>query len=640
MKWGTRGMLFIVLNCRFALGAGLLLTSCAAKEPAEPSTDVSATGEATADRGRSGELSNSGSNTGDNLTTSEGASSDAESVDMPTDVGAPTDDSTHTQTTAGEGASSGIEATTATASQDPPEFDLQIDPYGNNPLVAVVNLRGLQSSDVQGVEVVVVGQDGGADFARSYASTATDVVDVSDLDFLEPGYQVPVLGLYADRESQVRIHVETLTRGPLDLTLTIATQLTKPEQEPWVPNIDVHTAVVADMERGWTVAEISTEPNPSPDIVFVNWTRTIAFDEVGAVRWALVPDLPLGETFTVRRSITGQFWTGSLDTIIEVNKFGRILRTLQLPEHELTHDMLQIGAAPDGGELAEGASSAYQGNLLALASKNGAATIDDHILEIDRESGEVLNDWDLTTVLDANRTTYLDAQSWAASPGDWLHTNGLTYSAADESLIVSGRHQGVAKFQRDGTLTWLLAPHKGWSAPQSAQLLTAVDAMGDPYPEEVQQGNEPAGDSAAPEFDWPFGQHAPALLPSGDLVVFDNGSVRNWGAGCGGFSRIAIYRIDEAAMTVRQLGQQVFERAKSSCFVSNVDPLPLTGNLFAQPGWPVDGNTVTAREYKTQVASDGSVSVGPLVFDATIDMSVVDTTQAYVYSYRGHRWTF
>ena len=106
------------------------------------------------------------------------------------------------------------------------------------------------------------------------------------------------------------------------------------------------------------------------------------------------------------------------------------------------------------------------GNLLVLASKNGASTIQDRILEFHAETGTVLNDWDLTQVFDPTRTTFVDPEEWAPGAGDWLHENGLAYSAADESIIVSGRHQGVAKIRRDGTLVWLLAPHEGWNEPQ------------------------------------------------------------------------------------------------------------------------------------------------------------------------------
>jgi arylsulfate sulfotransferase len=216
------------------------------------------------------------------------------------------------------------------------------------------------------------------------------------------------------------------------------------------------------------------------------------------------------------------------------------------------------------------------------------------------------------------------------------------YSNEDESIIVSGRHQGVAKMRRDGTLVWLLAPHAGWTEPQSEKLLTAVDATLTPYDDAVQQGNEAAGDPSVPEFDWSFGQHSPALLPNGDLLLFDNGSSRNFGPICGGFSRAVVYRIDEAAMTIRQIDQFVLSRSQSSCFVSNTHLLPTTGNLFLQPGsmyFDTGQSTAVVKEVTTQIADDGTIAFDAVVFDAIIDMSV--TPRGFApYSYRGHRWVF
>ena len=541
----------------------------------------------------------------------------------------------------------GTPGTSGTAGEREPTenaaYDIKVDPYGVSPLVAVVNLRGIEGNDVQGVEVVVAGQDGGQDFVKTYAPTDTEFavnLDTSDLDFLEDGLHVPVLGLYADRNNDVRILADVPGRDPIDLTMDIETHLTKPDEAAWVPSIRVKTAVIEQMEPGWTVAEISLEPNPNPPVLLLEWKRTIAFDERGAVRWALELDLPKGEHFTLRRSITGNFLTGSFDTVVEVNELGRILRRFQLPDHTLHHEILQIGSEDNAEGVATGSRSAHFGNILVLASKNGASTIEDHIVELDANTGEVLNDWDLAEVFDRTRTTYIDAEKWDISQnGDWLHDNWLAYSTADESIIVSGRHQGVAKFRRDGTLVWLLAPHKGWQDPQTQKLLTAVSETLAPYADAVQLGNQAAGTASAPEFDWPYGQHSPVLLPNGDLLLFDNGASRHFEGFCNGFSRAVIYRIDEAAMTVRQVAQYILSKIDSSCYCSNTYQLPLTGNVFIQPAG-TNNSIAVAREVTVQVATDGTLAFDQVVFDATVDMSIIDANHWYVNSYRGHRWTF
>ncbi len=522
-------------------------------------------------------------------------------------------------------------------------YDVVVNPYGTNPLVAVVNLRGIEATDVEGIEVVVTGQDGASDFAKTYLPTDTELVDnldTSDLGFPESGYHVPVYGLYADRENEVRIRVARIDQDPLDLTLPIEAPLSQPNEDAWVPGITVNTALPEQMEPGWTVAEISIEANPNPPIVFVEWTRYIAFDERGAIRWALRFDaLPKGETFTLKRSITGNFLTGSLDTLIEVNTLGRVTRTLNLLEHTFHHEILQIGSEDNGEGISDGTTSEHFGNLLVLASKNGASTVQDHILELDAETGTVQNDWDLAQVLDPTRATFVDPEEWAPGAGDWLHENGLAYSAVDEAIIVSGRHQGVAKLRRDGSLVWLLAPHKGWNEPQSGKLLTAVNASGTPYDDSVQLGDTAAGDAAAPEFDWPFGQHSPTLLASGDLLLFDNGVSRHFGSPYASYSRAVIYRIDEGAMTVRQMGQFALTRRESSYFVSNTQELRATGNILIQPGGSAS-NPAVVKELATQVADDGTVSFDTVVFDAALDLSFADPSRWYVYSYRGHRWAF
>ena len=592
--------------------------------------------------------------TAKNVDSDSAHSSDVDSTSADTDTDGDTDsdaetdsdaDSPGTGGTAGTGGAAptgGNPDTDSTASVAPGAYDILVDPNGNSPLVAVVNLRGIDSSQVESVQVVVAGQDGGQDFERTYSPTDAGFavhMDASDLTFPEAGYHLPVLGLYPDCENEVRIVVDLLDRDSVNLTLQMETHLSIPDEAARLPSMQVETAVVEQMEPGWSVAEISIEPNPNPPIVFAEWTRAIAFDERGAIRWALQLDLPQGETFTTRRSLDGNFLTGSFDTIVEVTKLGRITRTVQLPDHTLHHEIVQIGCDDNGETASTGIDTEYSGNLLVLASKNDASTIQDRILELNLSTGEILNDWDLAAVLDPTRTTFLDPEDWPAGSADWFHANGIAYSATDESIIVSGRHQGVAKIRRDGSLVWVLAPHKGWIEPQSLKLLTAVNESGAPYDESVQLGEEAAGDSSDPEFDWFFGQHSPSLLPNGDLMLFDNGCSRHWGDPYASNSRAVIYRIDEAAMTVRQITQFALSKSESAYYVSNTHQLPVTGNILIQPGGSA-WNPAVFKEVATQIADDGTIVFDTVVFEAALDLSIIDSSRWYIYSFRGHRWTF
>ncbi|HXS18696.1 MAG TPA: aryl-sulfate sulfotransferase N-terminal domain-containing protein, partial [Polyangiaceae bacterium] len=99
--------------------------------------------------------------------------------------------------------------------------EVRVDPYGNCPLAAVVNLVGVDPEEVQAFQVVVAGRDGAPDFERRYALSDQDFAtrwDSSDLTFAEAGFHVPVLGLYADTESSVQISVERQGGDTVDLS--------------------------------------------------------------------------------------------------------------------------------------------------------------------------------------------------------------------------------------------------------------------------------------------------------------------------------------------------------------------------------------------------------------------------------------
>ena len=459
-----------------------------------------------------------------------------------------------------------------------PSYDIAVDPYGTSPLVAVINLRAIEESEVRRVEVVVAGQDGAPDFLRTYVPADTKPLgplDTSDLTFPEPGTHVPVLGLYADRKNEVRIHVDRFDRDGVDLTLQIEAPLAKPGEAAWVPSIRINSAVPELMEPGWTVAEISIEPNPSPPVVFVDWTRSIAFDERGAIRWALRLDaLPKGETFTLRRSITGNFLTGSLDTIVEVTKLGRTTRSFRLPDHTLNHEILQIGSEDNGEGVSDGTKSGYVGNLLVLASKNGASTVEDHVLEIDAETGAVLEDWDL-------------AQVFESDPNDLRRPGG-----------VGPRGGGLAPRQRARLLRGGRINHRFGSPPRrgeapsrrnpglAARAAQGVEGAAD---REAAHGGEPSGHAVRrSRAAWGRGRGKfdgtgvrlglwPALArpaPQRRSAPVRQRRSRHWGPPYASFSRAVVYRIDEAAMTVSQVGQFVLTRAESSYFISNTHQLP------------------------------------------------------------------
>ncbi len=148
------------------------------------------------------------------------------------------------------------------------------------------------------------------------------------------------------------------------------------------------------------------------------------------------------------------------------------------------------------------------------APRKTAHVVGDVGVEFARD-GSIVNEWKLMDMLDPERIGYdslLPIWDWAypqADGGtkDWSHGNSVFYDSADNSIIVSLRHQdAVVKFSRDtGRLVWILGTHKGWRDPWKRFLL------------------EPQG-----PLEWPYHQHAAKTTVRGTVMLFDNGNARAW----------------------------------------------------------------------------------------------------------------
>jgi arylsulfate sulfotransferase len=371
-------------------------------------------------------------------------------------------------------------------------------------------------------------------------------------------HSIPILGLYPGTNNQIEI---TLTDKYFFFAIDTFSLQTAPLPD-YYPQIIVTQKNLAAMEPGWNLSGLSF----GKDGIFI--THPIMFDHSGIVRWNLELDTLGGWTSPIRRLRNGNLLTGRKGHLYEFDMLGNVIQTWDLPGYIQHHEVIE---KPDG-------------NFIAGVDKIGIPTIEDHVIEIDRESGNIVQVWDLRQILDMSRFDLIqDAM-------DWFHLNAIHYSAYDDCLIISGRNQGVIKVTRDNQLKWILAPHKGWgkAGPNgngfetSDYLLTALDETGNPFPDSIQDGlTDPSS------FSWVWGQHAPVLLENGNLFVFDNGFARNFiQPPVDPFSRAVEYEINENAMTVRQVWQYGKARGME-CFspiISDVDELPETGNRLFMPG--------------------------------------------------------
>jgi arylsulfate sulfotransferase len=398
-------------------------------------------------------------------------------------------------------------------------------------------------------------------------------------------HNIPLTGFYPGQENYViyKVRDQSLQQFAID-----SFPITAPPLPEFMPEIRIDRIDEARMEPGWTLIEFhvgrKTHYEPAP----------LAFDRKGNIRWYIDLAWTGGLSIPFEPLQNGEFGLGRHNRMFAYDKLGRQSNSWRLTGHNQHHD---IHEKPNG-------------NLVVPTLKPGLTTVQDFIAEVDRQSGQIIREWDLRQALDVDRFELI------RNPRDWLHVNSVWFDERDSSLIISAKHQGVFKISQNNELHWILAPHRGWGkagpngeGPETANfLLTAVDAQGKPYPESIQEGTE-----GVPDFRWPWGQHAAMLLPDGKLLVFDNGWHRNFRLDGPFFSRAVVYDIDEEERSVRQIWQYGEERGAAihSPILSDVDYLPKTGNVLLTSGF------IQADAQQAKVIEVGYPS-REVVFEATI----------------------
>lgn len=405
-------------------------------------------------------------------------------------------------------------------------------------------------------------------------------------DFQAKEVDVPVYGLFPGRENKIALKITGKDGSYAYDTISIVTD-TIPS---YLPDVEIVKARKGLMEQGWNLC--CTGLGNGDDFA----PYPLMFDNNGVIRWYLnLAEKGMGWVSPFELLRNGNIVFGTANIIYEYNWMGMEVNRWTLPsQYWLHHDIIE---KPDG-------------NLLAAVNDfKLEETVDDIIVEVERGSGAILNIWDMRKILDVDRKDLTDFDE------DWFHMNAIWYSEEDECLVVSGRQQGVVKVSKSNQLQWILAPHKGWGKAgingdgfeTSDYLLTAVDASGSPYNNNIQLGlEEPAG------FSWPWGQHAPMYLENGNLFLLDNGFNRQF-TGEEQYTHGVEYDIDEDALTVAQVWEYGKERGAEffSPIISDVDVLPTTKNRLI-----TSGISFAATNYSTIV--EVNYPSKELVFEAKL----------------------
>jgi arylsulfate sulfotransferase len=436
-----------------------------------------------------------------------------------------------------------------------PNDSIKINPYGYSPLAAMVNY----TAGVPGkTKIVVKGKNGGnSDITHQF-------------DDYSYSHSVPVIGLYADYENTVDIFLTDEAGNNLEKAEIKIVTGDLPGNLP--VSITVNTMIADKMQAGMNL--VSNYSNLTTMI-------PLLIDNYGDIRWLLDysndPELSkLNYDCGIARLRNGNYYFGNTanSKIYEVNVLGKVLNSWSMTGYAFHHNVIE---KPNG-------------NFVVSVSKTGSThtdgtpTIEDYIVEIDRTSGAISHEWDLKELLNEYRTTL------SSDPQDWIHVNGLVFDSTDNTIIVSGRVQGLVKLTYDNTIKWIMGPHKGWGTNREGVdlnqfLLNPLDAGGNLITDTAVL----SGGINHADFEWNWYQHCPSLIPNGDLMIFDNGTTRNYNAGENLYSRAAEFKIDPVNMTVQQVWTYGKERGLEtfSSIVSSVQFLPAANHILFSPGYEV-----------------------------------------------------
>ena len=271
----------------------------------------------------------------------------------------------------------------------------------------------------------------------------------------------------------------------------------------------------------------------------------------------------------------------SSSKLARINGLGQVTWVCDLGGYDLHHD---IGWGADG-------------EVLALAEERGNDTVEDRLLSIDTETGEVTELINFSTFLqeyyDITRpVSPSDDFFWQAGEQDWIHLNSLQYMPESDSVILSSRETStilkVADLHGEPALDWLAGDERIWEGTAYEDACLAqeggfVPQYGQHCVEYYADGEEEG------VYYLSLYNNNYLSINSRDLELTVDGSVgRGLYGGEGDASQVYIYRIDENQRTFSL--EESFDVPYSS-IVSN-------GSLCGDGNWTVNsGVAMVFGEY-------------------------------------------
>lgn len=400
-----------------------------------------------------------------------------------------------------------------------------LNPFGTAPLTALVRSQ-MPLKGRFGVKVLGKGENGIAIEHKLAPFTAS--------------HDIPILGLYIDHENEIELTFMN-EDGKFRASKRIQVR-TEPLTVYLNPEI------------------LQNQLPPNDDGIFFISDRKLGFDQRGEVRWAYTGDarylyrkLRNGNLVVATQNGALQYHSPAFE---EISMMGQTVQRFEVPDY-LHHEIREM---PNGNFLVGSNSVTYTGALW------DGKLQEDLIIEVDRQSGDIIKRWDLNTILDNERERADGLQN-----DDWLHLNSIDYNPKDRTILFSGRHQSVVgKIDYDdGKLRWILAHPAGWRPELQSYVLRPVHADGSSV------------DLTNNDF-LPYFLHNPLELPNGNILLYDNGNFRNYYEDPNvpeeSYSRAAEYKINEESRTVELVWTFDYNQQLFTTATGDVDYFPENGH--------------------------------------------------------------
>ncbi|MBR3229766.1 MAG: aryl-sulfate sulfotransferase [Bacilli bacterium] len=251
-----------------------------------------------------------------------------------------------------------------------------LNPYGNCPLSAIIVF---QTKDLTTPSITIKGKNGN-DLSHTYTPSKVHIL--------------PIYGLYAGYDNKVIIEVSGKKKE-----LVIKTD---------------------DLPSDFPSSNLVTSNNTS-DFYFTSFEDaryTAAYDGYGFVRWYVTGDYK----WDIQRLSNGHILMSSDKTIfgnysaglMEMDLLGKVYYEYLIPGG-YHHNVFEMS----------------NGNLLTISNNISSKTLEDYIVEIDRNNGNIVKKIDLSDIFGNKKT------------GNWFKATSLFYDVNTNSITISGYNSDI-----------------------------------------------------------------------------------------------------------------------------------------------------------------------------------------------------